>query len=372
MNPIQMRRAAETAPGGASAKSTISADVSGLALRLTSVPKTNHGVFRSINGATLLINTAVNQSPAAELLTDGGVLTIENTTITGGRIIARGGSVIGIGGDATFDDVVKIGDLSIPNANILRILPGGGVFSNTGTIVVNQTAGPNSTLVQFRASTSVEGEGQIVLNAHPANIGTSYLAGNSGSETLTLGPAQTFAGSGRFFLAITVNGTLAPGALGGGIGWIDGSQRLTLGSGSVTNIELGGTGTALFDRVTTTQPLEVDGELIVTFRPGYSPARNDTFTILQGSTRSGEFPVLTFPPLANGIGLRARYTSAAVIIDAICYADINEDGGIDGSDVSAFFESWEAGLPIADLNGDGGVDGADVAFFFEVWEAGGC
>jgi hypothetical protein len=56
----------------------------------------------------------------------------------------------------------------------------------------------------------------------------------------------------------------------------------------------------------------------------------------------------------------------------ICPADFNRDGGVDGSDVGAFFAEWEAGWSSADVNGDGGVDGGDVDAFFAVWEAGGC
>ncbi|MBS0196922.1 MAG: hypothetical protein JSR77_09200 [Planctomycetes bacterium] len=53
-----------------------------------------------------------------------------------------------------------------------------------------------------------------------------------------------------------------------------------------------------------------------------------------------------------------------------CPADFNQDGGIDGADVEAFFTSWELGDSSADFNHDGGVDGADVEAFFMNWEAG--
>jgi len=53
-------------------------------------------------------------------------------------------------------------------------------------------------------------------------------------------------------------------------------------------------------------------------------------------------------------------------------ADFNQDGGVDGSDVEAFFMAWEAGTPLADVNIDGGVDGGDVETFFVAWQAGGC
>ncbi len=64
--------------------------------------------------------------------------------------------------------------------------------------------------------------------------------------------------------------------------------------------------------------------------------------------------------------------SGIAVLAAPCPADFNKDGGVDGSDVGAFFEPWAAGLPAADVNEDGGVDGADVELFFRSWEAGGC
>lgn len=55
-----------------------------------------------------------------------------------------------------------------------------------------------------------------------------------------------------------------------------------------------------------------------------------------------------------------------------CAADFNQDGGVDGSDVTVFFAAWAAAEPCADVNQDGGVDGADVNALFLVWSAGGC
>jgi hypothetical protein len=54
----------------------------------------------------------------------------------------------------------------------------------------------------------------------------------------------------------------------------------------------------------------------------------------------------------------------------VCIGDFNHDGGVDGSDIEAFFRDWEAGLSTADVNRDGGVDGADVESFFGRWESG--
>ncbi len=55
-----------------------------------------------------------------------------------------------------------------------------------------------------------------------------------------------------------------------------------------------------------------------------------------------------------------------------CIADYNEDGGVDGPDVEAFFTEWDLGDPRADVDGDGGVDGRDIETFFIAWSIGQC
>jgi hypothetical protein len=51
-----------------------------------------------------------------------------------------------------------------------------------------------------------------------------------------------------------------------------------------------------------------------------------------------------------------------------CFADFNNDGGIDGDDVIAFFAAWDASGECADVDGSGGVDGDDVIAFFGLWD----
>ena len=54
-----------------------------------------------------------------------------------------------------------------------------------------------------------------------------------------------------------------------------------------------------------------------------------------------------------------------------CIADYNNDGGIDGDDVIAFFGDWDAGNACADADNSSGVDGDDVILFFSAWDMGG-
>ncbi|MBX3408516.1 MAG: hypothetical protein KF859_01350 [Phycisphaeraceae bacterium] len=73
-----------------------------------------------------------------------------------------------------------------------------------------------------------------------------------------------------------------------------------------------------------------------------------------------------------GSSSATTFGAGVLTIEVACFADFNQDGGVDGSDVEAFFTAWEAGSGSADVNFDGGVDGADVETFFLLWEAGGC
>ncbi len=76
--------------------------------------------------------------------------------------------------------------------------------------------------------------------------------------------------------------------------------------------------------------------------------------------------------LARGTSADANGNGIPDECEPPCYADFNQDGGIDGGDVEAFYTAWEAGDASADVNEDGGIDGGDVETFFIAWERGFC
>lgn len=55
-----------------------------------------------------------------------------------------------------------------------------------------------------------------------------------------------------------------------------------------------------------------------------------------------------------------------------CAADYDQNGGVDGGDIGAFFHDFEQGLPCADIDQDGGITSGDLAFFFLIFEQGSC
>lgn len=104
---------------------------------------------------------------------------------------------------------------------------------------------------------------------------------------------------------------------------------------------------------------------------GSTSASLEVVSDLEGSL---ETPQLNFRAVvANACGSASTAATALSLCQCPeCPADFNIDGGVDGRDVNAFFDVWEAGECAADVNHDGGVDFADVEGFFLAWEAGGC
>ncbi len=100
-----------------------------------------------------------------------------------------------------------------------------------------------------------------------------------------------------------------------------------------------------------------------------SGATTDTLTLSPTTAADAGFYSCI---VSSPCGRTSTNAASLTINPQPCPADFNQDGGVDGADVSAFFEAWEAGESAADVNYDGGVDGADVDAFFLVWENGGC
>lgn len=116
------------------------------------------------------------------------------------------------------------------------------------------------------------------------------------------------------------------------------------------------------------------------WRKGGSPLANDPPHITGTDTASLSISSVVaadagaYDAVATSTCGQATSSPAQLVITSSqpCPADFNNDGGVDGADIDAFFVAWEAGEASADVNQDGGVDGVDVATFFTAWEAGGC
>jgi hypothetical protein len=94
-------------------------------------------------------------------------------------------------------------------------------------------------------------------------------------------------------------------------------------------------------------------------------------TFESGSNESGQSAINSSGTLVFRL-VFTDTTEGLFAADVACPIDFNQDGGVDGQDIQAFFQAWESGDPSGDINRDGGVDGSDIADFFARWEAGAC
>lgn len=157
---------------------------------------------------------------------------------------------------------------------------------------------------------------------------------------------------------------------------------MNLTSSSTLNIELGGTmpGTQ-YDQVKVSGQVDLAGTLqVALINPGtFTPTLGEKFDILDWGTRSGKFASLSLPTLASPLAWNTSslYTTGELSIIDSNYipGDINRDGSVTTSDISAFMAAL-ANLngyelenhltdplllrEVADVNGDAVVNNLDI------------
>ena len=179
--------------------------------------------------------------------------------------------------------------------------------------------------------------------------------------------------SGSFHVAKWTGGTTTTSWTG--VGQVLGTGRVTAlrgwNDGVSANLYFAGTafpGINNFGRLVGNQWVGIDGSL------------RDSSTV--GAATSGNFPsafglgewngdlvitgsfITIGPTTARGIATLGQCCP--------CKADYNVDGGVDGSDLEAFFLDFAAGSAEADVNCDGGTDGPDIESFITAWQRGAC
>ncbi|MBS0197944.1 MAG: hypothetical protein JSR77_14405 [Planctomycetes bacterium] len=349
----------------------VNADRAGRVLELLAAVKTNNATMKATNGAVLsVLNMTLTQASGAQLLADASTVSLSGATINGGNINATNGGQSVIAGPCTLVGVRVSGAMGVLTGNSLGLRSG---LVNNGVITVNTSAGGAGTPVVILESQTISGAGALYLNAS-ANLDTSYFTYNGGGEVLTNDVNHTIGGTGRLYVRLTNNGIISPGRPGTPIGLIDlrAAANTTFGPDSQYIVQIAGPGQANADQITGDRTITLDGTLRIEPLPGYLANRGEEWTIISGASVVGGFTNVFGPAAVNGVGYKVEYFANRVVVKTVCYADVNDDGGIDGGDVQAFFALWEAGDPVSDLNNDGGVDGQDVEIFFQYWEGGGC
>ncbi|NOZ39404.1 MAG: hypothetical protein GXP24_04160 [Planctomycetes bacterium] len=229
--------------------------------------------------------------------------------------------------------------------------------------------------------TGAQGQGTATFEQSSLSVANSITVGKlSGGSTTASNSSQgslTLIDSTISALSLEVATVLDASA-----GSVDGTVNLdsslmtltgplTLGPNSILEFGLAGTTKAdgtgsagQFSAIDATLAT-LDGTLNVFLTDGFVPSAGDTFQILSGA-RTGTFNPVDFPVLPGGLSWDIQYDPSAVTLQVLgssFTADFDNDGDVDGSDLTTWETSFGAGAG-ADADGDEDSDGAD----FLAWQ----
>lgn len=315
-------------------------------------------------------NSRITGGAANQRLTIVGH-TIRGTGNIGGDTLGitnRGSVVADVAGTLTVDmpsGAAFINDegglVHLSNGN-MTVLAGG--FTNAGgTIRVD--AGRK--LARSAADVFTQTSGQTVVNGEfEVNVNNFQLQGG------VLAGSGNTSNNGWVDSNVTnTGGVISPGeTAASGIGLLTIEGTLTQSGTGETRIEIAGAGVA--DKVVVTGAMNLGGILRVVLLEGYEMAVGDSFDVLVGATRNGDFDSIIVETLPFYLQFNVQMLSDRVrlIAAARCLGDYDLDGGVTGADIAAFFSDFEQGAENADLDQDGGITGADIAEFFTRFENG--
>ncbi|MFA6044422.1 MAG: hypothetical protein WC718_05510, partial [Phycisphaerales bacterium] len=185
---------------------TVNADRSGLTLNFRTQPKTNSGTMKATNGGILRFDSInVTQAATGTLLADGGTVQLHSVNETGGTLTAMPGSQIQITGTSYIGGATVNGTLAVVAGNNGRMTSD---LLNNGTILVNDSGANAATQWYMNASATLNGPGDLRLNANAANLDTAYIYWNGGGESLTNVSTHLIHGTGNIYTFLTNNGTI--------------------------------------------------------------------------------------------------------------------------------------------------------------------
>ncbi len=123
-------------------------------------------------------------------------------------------------------------------------------------------------------------------------------------------------------------------------------------------VDLGGVSD--YGRIQSTASVSANGgTLTVELRDGYEPAVGDSFTILSGSSLTGEFAATNLPALTGGHFWNTRYTGSSVILTVASPEDTDGD---------LLLDSWEIDKFGSITNSNGGDENHDADIVTDYYE----
>ncbi|MBX3433244.1 MAG: hypothetical protein KF847_07975 [Pirellulales bacterium] len=187
-----------------------------------------------------------------------------------------------------------------------------------------------------------------------------------------LGPVAVFDAGGMALVTST------PAPLGGlefvpgvpaALGLVGGAKlhvqgRVDLAWSSTLIFEAAGAIVSEFGAIATAGPATLAGNLELVLAGDYVPAIGDSLALLAASSVTGTFADVTLPALEPGLAWQIDYQPTGVALRVGYAADFNQDGVVDGDDLSLWQANFGTTAAAGDANGDGAVDGGD----FLIWQ----
>jgi fibronectin-binding autotransporter adhesin len=293
----------------------------------------NHGTAMAdsrvitVNGGTLLMNTAFNARFGNVTLNDGATWTSNRVltnydalladvssgaatvAVTGtGASIMNGAGGIHLGGVQNFDVADTTGDGGA-DLVVEMVLDGPGSFGGSGGV-----GGVNKL-----------GEGTMTINTNPTYNGTTTItagtllvnATHTGGDAYTVAGGATFGGDGSTDAAVTVEalGILAPGNSPGSLA----TGALALADTSILDFELAAPNAGITtdsDRIDVTGDLTLDGVLDVAALTGFgTPVQGDQWLLLTytGALTDNSLTVGAAPLLDTGLSYAIDTTTTGEV-----------------------------------------------------------
>jgi fibronectin-binding autotransporter adhesin len=293
---------------------------------------TNDGVIQTAVGAVGQVDSVVVNNATGEIRAAGTVDRVRDKLLFT-KDVTNAGVVTSIGGEIEFTNTV---------AN-----SAGGLIAGRDAIYRFRTPFANDGSFDFSVGTS-DVYGSITNNssgkigvAHDTDVTFYNSVINNGNLTVMPGGA-----------AIFLNGlTLAA------------SSALSLQLNEVASVEQIG-------QLQVVGTAALGGSLNLLAYGGLTPQPGDSFTLISGTTISGTFSSVLFPP-APGNNWTLDYTPTSVVLNFISAPTFNADWDGDGTVTGADLALWTANFGMmvppgtnGDANYDGVVNGSD----FSIWQ----
>jgi Tol biopolymer transport system component len=173
----------------------------------------------------------------------------------------------------------------------------------------------------------------------------------------------TVVGEGTIIGDVRNAGVVSPGSSPGAFS-IDGT--LTQESGGTLQIELAAVDR--FDQLLVTGAVNLGGTLNVEVTGGFVPQADDSFDILDWTTREGTFAVVNLPVLPSDLqwDTSGLYTNGVLAVAPLLPGDYNEDGVVDAADYTVWRDNLDN--PSFDLPNEGATEGVVTEEDCDVWK----